>query len=145
MTLQHHEGQCQVTCTEETWAWLHALVPNPTDFLHGLWNTMLDVAEGGMPKARVVDASRQMSRPARPKPKPAYPDRVDRLCEAVEALVASMGAFVASGEANDDQVQVFAQKYGQLTAEMRKLREDVRRAEGMFEIAQKQVVQMMAL
>lgn len=85
--------------------------------------------------AKVVDR-RRVTRPAE--------DRVEHVCRGIADLTQQMAGML-SGRVTHDETMVsgVAKRYSLLAAEMAKLREALTQAEGMFEVAQIQVVQLM--
>lgn len=71
-------------------------------------------------------------------------DRVDRVCQGISDLTSQMAAML-SGKvvASPEAVASVAKRYSAAAAEMGALRAALQQAEGMFEIAQVQVVQLM--
>jgi hypothetical protein len=85
--------------------------------------------------AKVVDR-RRVTRPAE--------DRVELVCRGISDLTAQMSGMLSGRVVhNDAMVAGVAKRYSALAAEMAALREALTNAEGMFEIAQVQVVQLM--
>ena len=70
-------------------------------------------------------------------------DRVDFICRGISDLVAQMSNLLAMREVSEGSVSVCAKRYAELAAEMKALRVAVTTAEGQFEVAQHQVVQLM--
>lgn len=85
--------------------------------------------------AKVVDR-RRVTRPAE--------DRVELVCRGIADLTQQMSGMLSGRVRHDDaMVSGVAKRYSALAAEMAKLREALTNAEGMFEVAQMQVVQLM--
>lgn len=70
-------------------------------------------------------------------------DRVDFICRGISDLVSQMSNLLSAPSVGDGQVSAVAKRYAELATEMRELREAVTNAEGMFEVAQQQVMQLM--
>lgn len=85
--------------------------------------------------AKVVDR-RKVTRPAE--------DRVELVCRGIADLTQQMSGMLSGRVRHDENmVNGVAKRYSALAAEMAKLREALTNAEGMFEVAQMQVVQLM--
>lgn len=85
--------------------------------------------------AKVVDR-RKVTRPAE--------DRVELVCRGIADLSAQMSGMLSGRVSHDENmVNGVAKRYATLAAEMAKLREALTNAEGMFEVAQIQVMQLM--
>lgn len=70
-------------------------------------------------------------------------DRVDYVCNGISDLVAQMSNLLSMSNRSDGSVTEVAKRYVELATEMKKLRDAVTEAEGKFEVAQQQVIQLM--
>lgn len=71
-------------------------------------------------------------------------DRVDYICRGISDLVSQMSTLSQMPGRSDGSVASVAKRYAELASEMKELRTLVANAEGMFEVAQQQVVNLMA-
>lgn len=85
--------------------------------------------------AKVVDR-RKVTRPS--------DDRVEHVCVGIRDLTGQMASMLSGHVVHDDtMVNGVAKRYSALAAEMQELRQRLTEAEGMFEIAQAQVIALM--
>lgn len=95
-------------------------------------STMVDLTSRGH---KVVDR-RKVTRPS--------DDRIQHLCQGISDLVAQMAAMLAGQvEATPELIGGTARRYAGFAAEMKDIRELLTGVEGMFDLAQMQVVQLM--
>lgn len=85
--------------------------------------------------AKVVDR-RKITRPSN--------DRVEHVCRGIADLTQQMATMLSGRITHDDSmVNGVAKRYSALAAEMQELRQKLTEAEGMFEVAQAQVIMLM--
>ncbi len=70
-------------------------------------------------------------------------DRVDYVCNGISDLVAQMSNLLGMTGRSEGSVAEVAKRYAELASEMKKLRAAITEAEGKFEVAQQQVMQLM--
>lgn len=72
-------------------------------------------------------------------------DRVDYVCNGISDLVQQMSNLLGMSGRSEGSITEVAKRYAELASEMKALREAVVVAEGRFEVAQQQVMQLMGM
>lgn len=146
-TLMLEPDKQHVVCSTTTLKWLDGVETDGGATWRKVGQVLHAELEesGAQMKARMVDVGARVGLKVVDRRRTTRPsnDRIDFVCNGISDLVAQMAPFCDGRTLSGNQVQNFAKRYGELRDEMAKLRADLTAAEGRFEVAQHQIVQLM--